>query len=85
MIDAYELDGSRMQALPEAHDYLKETLGLPDYYGKNLDALFDCLTEITGETMLFITHAELLHPKLQQVFDDAMEHNPRLTVLYENT
>lgn len=83
MIDAYELDGSKMQELPEAHDYLKEILRFPDYYGKDLDALFDCLTERAEETMLFITHAELLHPKLQKVLDDAMEQNARLTVLYE--
>ncbi|MEC1671706.1 barstar family protein [Bacillus mojavensis] len=26
------------------HDVLKDKLDLPDYYGKNLDALWDCLT-----------------------------------------
>lgn len=39
------LDGNRMTSKEEAHAYLKEVFGFPEYYGKNLDALFDCLTE----------------------------------------
>ena len=27
------------------HEYLQESLGLPDYYGRNLSALADCLAE----------------------------------------
>ena len=29
-----------------AHEALKEALSFPDYYGHNLDALHDCLTEM---------------------------------------
>lgn len=39
------LDGKKMTSKEEAHAYLKETLDLPPYYGRNLDALYDCLTE----------------------------------------
>lgn len=28
------------------HELLQKTLDLPEYYGKNLDALFDCLTDL---------------------------------------
>ena len=28
------------------HEYLQESLGLPDYYGRNLSALADCLAEM---------------------------------------
>ena len=41
------LDGKRMTSKEEAHAYLKEAFGFPDYYGKNLDALHDCLTEMS--------------------------------------
>ena len=31
------------------HDYLKMIFGFPEYYGKNLDALYDCLGDL-GDT-----------------------------------
>lgn len=39
------LDCGRMTDREAAHDCLKEVFGLPDYYGRNLDALYDCLSE----------------------------------------
>ena len=30
----------------EIHEYLKRKLDLPEYYGRNLDALYDCLTDL---------------------------------------
>ncbi|AEI43774.1 barstar family protein [Paenibacillus mucilaginosus] len=38
------LDGTRMATKEELHRELKEKLGLPEHYGNNLDALWDCLT-----------------------------------------
>jgi len=38
------LNGAKMRDRESAHDYLKRKLSLPDYYGNNLDALWDCLT-----------------------------------------
>ena len=40
------LDAMKMQTREEAHAYLKEELDLPEYYGGNLDALYDCLSEM---------------------------------------
>ena len=37
-----------------AHTYLKEILRLPDYYGRNLDALYDCLCEIITKTTITV-------------------------------
>ena len=39
------LDALCMEEKETAHTYLKEKLRLPDYYGGNLDALYDCLTD----------------------------------------
>lgn len=38
------LDGKEMINEIKTHQILKEKLDLPDYYGENLDALWDCLT-----------------------------------------
>lgn len=38
------LDGNYMKSREKAHAYLKKKLDLPDYYGENLDALWDILT-----------------------------------------
>lgn len=42
------LDGRELDSRDKLHSVLKEALNLPDYYGRNLDALHDCLSEIPG-------------------------------------
>ena len=39
------LDGRLMVSREAVHDLLAQKLELPDYYGRNLDALFDVLSE----------------------------------------
>lgn len=38
------LEGSKFSCKENLHQELKKKLILPDYYGNNLDALWDCLT-----------------------------------------
>ena len=83
MTNIYELDGACMRERAAAHDYLQETLGFPEWYGKNLDALFDLLTEQTEETILFIGNADLMDSAILQTFMDAMDENPALTIIPE--
>lgn len=40
------LDGNILGDAAKVHDYLKEMLDFPEYYGNNLDALHDCLTDL---------------------------------------
>lgn len=83
MTGIYELDGKRLSEPETAHPYLKELLELPDYYGMNADALYDCLTERTEDAMIFISDSGAVHPKLAQTFSDASESNPMLRVIFE--
>ena len=34
----------------EIHEYIAEKMAFPEYYGHNLDALYDCLTDISEPT-----------------------------------
>ena len=52
------LDGLTLKSREELHDALTQGLRLPSYFGRNLDALFDCLTERREETRLCLRNAE---------------------------
>ncbi|MBQ5951152.1 MAG: barstar family protein [Lachnospiraceae bacterium] len=51
------LGGRRLMIRQGAHAYLKEKFGFPDYYGNNLDALYDCLTELDRGTRVRVRFA----------------------------
>lgn len=38
------IDGERIKTIDDFHLEIKKQLEFPDYYGENLDALWDCLT-----------------------------------------
>ena len=48
------LDIEKMRSLPMLHKYLHTALAMPEYYGANLDDLYDCLTEIAEPTELVV-------------------------------
>ena len=81
------LDLERMTSVPALHKYLRSALALPAHYGANLDALYDCLTEIAEPTQIIvpadITDNEKLGwygEQLLQVLQDAAEENENLQV-----
>ena len=84
----FTIDLSKVKTREELHDLLQEELPLPEYYGRNLDALYDLLTEPTEPATLTIYAwdklAETLGEKaapLRRVLEDAGQENPALTVL----
>ncbi|WP_405273958.1 barstar family protein [Methanobrevibacter sp.] len=66
-----QLDGKLIKE--NGHDYLAEALNFPDYYGKNLDALYDCLTEISCEIEL--VNASFVDKDIIDTFKDAAFEN----------
>lgn len=58
------LDGWFMTTKEKAHQHIKRRLRLPAYYGCNLDALCDCLSEIGVPTHIALHHAAALKRRL---------------------
>ena len=58
------LNARRMTTRERAHEHLKERLRLPEWYGKNLDALRDCLGEISEPTRITIRFSPVLEQML---------------------
>lgn len=53
-------------SLEEFHDLLQQHLEFPVYYGRNLDAFWDCLTDITGEVHVDVVGFSELPSSLSQ-------------------
>lgn len=73
----YVLDCDMMKERVQAHEYIARVLSFPEYYGKNLDALYDCLTDMT-DCEIEIINTEKLPQKLKgilRVMRDAAESN----------
>ncbi len=82
-MDFTVIDCTYVTGADSLHDALKTALDFPDYYGKNLDALFDCLTDIDHRVHLVLAHFEALGDwtgGFRAVLTDAAAENPLLTV-----
>ena len=71
------------------HGRLKGALMFPDYYGRNLDALYDCLTDTSEDTEVVVRGYEQMYEALggyaitfKSVLEHASRENPRLTVVF---
>ncbi|MBQ4042610.1 MAG: barstar family protein [Clostridia bacterium] len=62
------------------HELLAEKFGFPPYYGKNLDALHDCLTDIAEDTAVILQNSAKTDPRLLAVLRDCEEENPKLKI-----
>ena len=81
------IDGGSIYASPDFHTAIAEALSFPAHYGKNLDALYDCLTELSQDTHLVLRnwhhiefHLKDYSGKALYVFHCACQENPHLTV-----
>ena len=79
------IDGALIETREQLHDILAQQLALPEWYGRNLDALYDCLTDFQEDAELRLLHAEELFAHLgvyadvlQTVLRDACTENPHL-------
>ena len=76
------LDGKKIKK--KSHDYLKDVFDFPDYYGKNLDALYDCLTDIGVETEIHLVNSEYVSLDLIDTLFDASIASNYLTFICDD-
>ena len=68
------LDFSEVKTLLELHQYLKEVFSLPDDYGNNMDALWDCLSCCYNEnTIIELRNLDVLRMRLEQTAKTMLE------------
>ena len=74
---------ARIGTMAEMHEILSRELSFPEWYGRNLDALHDCLCGICEETQLTFLHFPALPfpaAGLLCVLRDSEQENPHLEI-----
>ena len=77
------IDCTQIKTREDFHRIFRETLVFPEWYGNNLDALYDCLTELSGKVRLLswdIAEEKLgaYGTKAKKVIATAALHNTKL-------
>ncbi len=67
------LDCAEFKSRTAAHRYIKRKLGFPEYYGENLDALHDCLSELASDTAVVILNADFAGNRLGEYAEGVFE------------
>ena len=74
-------DFERLSTADAVYDYLTEELCFPEYFGRNLDALHDCLTDLASPTRLVLTGTDSpCGQHFLRVLKDAARRNKYLSV-----
>ena len=82
----YTIDCTCITEKQQLHRILQQALLLPQWYGHNLDALYDCLTERRTDYTLILKGWDPTRPwaaGFASVFADAQADNPHLTVFFQ--
>ncbi|MCM1157633.1 MAG: barstar family protein [Bacteroidales bacterium] len=72
-MEELKLDLENIKDKIELHNYLKKELGLPDYYGYNLDALHDCMTEQKKYRCIKVYYFDSLKKELGEYADTLLQ------------
>lgn len=85
------IDGRNIADKQALHAYLKEQCNFPDYYGNNLDALYDVLTERSEPLEIRVEYANELKEILCgygeafiETLEDAAAENEHIKVVIMN-
>lgn len=77
----YILDGYFFKNKTDSHKYLKEVFSFPDYYGENLDALWDLLNDLDDCRICINNHEKIVEnlgeygKAILEIFNDLKSEN----------
>lgn len=85
-METIRLDGACLFRREEAMEMLGQALALPEWWGRNLDALHDCLTELGRPVRLELDGREVMETspfgqRLLRVLRDSAAENPYLELV----
>ena len=85
-----EINPERLTSKTKVYNFMNEVLKMPEYYSKNLDSLYDCLTEVEEDTTFVFTREKLKEVceeeysyRTLMVLSKASEHNPHIHLSFE--
>ena len=74
-------------SISDVYDLFAEAFDFPDYFGRNLDALYDCLTDVFEQALILLADKDylrgILGEKADALFEtlyDADENNAYLVI-----
>lgn len=83
------LETDKASSIENFYSYLKDVFEFPNYYGRNLDSLYDCLTSISENITVTVPPGfedimEGYGKRIVNVFADAADYNDYLHLRIEN-
>ncbi len=89
-MNRYDISLRQIYTANELHAQMAESLPLPDYYGGNLDALYDVLTEQGEGWFLHFFECDEAKAALGKYFErfqimcqKAQSNNPKLEIIFD--
>ena len=78
------IDGEHLYSTEDFYDVLSVTLSFPEYFGRNLDALYDMLTDLSWlpfdnvyviikKADMFFSSRPELYEQLEEIFGNSLE------------
>lgn len=84
------LDGRSIHNISDFHDQVAQLFGLPGYYGRNLDDLWDCLNSYIDPNLRLTIHdfdhlIQVFGPEaeaLKEIFAKLPQYHPEMEILF---
>ena len=76
------IDLTGVRSAVRMHAAIAGALSLPEHYGRNLDAMYDVLTEYGGEWKIVFMNSAHVPESFRQVCMDAAAETPGLEIVF---